>query len=428
MKLAVKNACTDPYHGVGEECNGKYASCECTPCGAEYAHTSIPEGYVQDDEACLDCDGVTKYKIKPNPCDGFMDCGSMGGEAGAETCLSGDVLKYDNCKPCPNLGSLTSCPTGAVCSYEECSGLWYVTDCLSGYQLDSNTKTCVCNGIDWCTLSSNCSALGYKQQSCNGEAIKCPFNSDYIFCRNKCFEDFQHSCTEAHETGGRGTTCGGKYAECLCESGYRWNNGQCEEDITDCRVGSILYSDKTCSFSGYEAIVGTKTPIGVVVYSDGNGHGQAFALAKQRNLAWGGKGSDVPNLDNLLSPHKASKDFASCENTEKIIAAGDASTYPAAWKAHEYSTEGTSTGDWCLPAAGLIVSYLDNEDVIVANLKKIGKTASLATNYDIWSSSPASSTLAWGSAYIPSSSLVTHKEMYRHLKSYTKDVLPVLEF
>ena len=140
--------CNEPYVGVGEECNGKYASCECTPCGAEYAHTSIPEGYVQDGESCLDCDGQNKYKVKINPCDGFMDCGSMGGEAGAETCLSGDVIsgeagaetclsgdviKYDNCKPCPNLGSLTSCPSGAVCSYEECSGLWYVTGCAANY-------------------------------------------------------------------------------------------------------------------------------------------------------------------------------------------------------------------------------------------------------------------------------------------------------
>ena len=124
--------CDEPYVGVGEACGGKYASCTCTPCGAGYDNTIIPEGYVQDGEACLDCDGATKYKVKVNPCDGFMDCGSMGGAAGAETCLSGDTIKYDNCKPCPNLGTLTSCPSCSVCSYEECSGLWYVTGCQNG--------------------------------------------------------------------------------------------------------------------------------------------------------------------------------------------------------------------------------------------------------------------------------------------------------
>ena len=125
--------CEEPYVGVGEPCDGKYASCTCTPCGAGYDNTTIPEGYVQDGEACLDCDGKNKYKIKPNPCDGFMDCGSMGGEAGAETCLSGTITKYDNCKACPNLGTYTSCPSGSVCEYEDCSGLWYATGCKSGY-------------------------------------------------------------------------------------------------------------------------------------------------------------------------------------------------------------------------------------------------------------------------------------------------------
>ena len=123
--------CEKPYYGVGEACDGKYASCECTPCGSGYDNTTIPEGYVQDGEACLDCDGKTKYKIKPNPCDGYMDCGSMGGEAGAKTCLSGTTTMYDNCKACPNLGEYTTCPSCTICQYEECSGLWYATGCAT---------------------------------------------------------------------------------------------------------------------------------------------------------------------------------------------------------------------------------------------------------------------------------------------------------
>ncbi len=123
--------CEDPYFGVGEACDGKYASCECTPCGSGYDNTTIPDGYVQDGEACLDCDGKTKYKIKPNSCDGYMDCGAMGGEAGAKTCLSGTTTMYDNCKACPNLGEYTTCPSCTICQYEECSGLWYATGCAT---------------------------------------------------------------------------------------------------------------------------------------------------------------------------------------------------------------------------------------------------------------------------------------------------------
>ena len=123
--------CEKPYYGVGEACDGKYASCECTPCGSGYDNTTIPDGYVQDGESCTGCDGQEHYKIKPNPCDGYMDCGSMGGEAGAKTCLSGTTTMYDNCKACPNLGEYTSCPSCTICQYEECSGLWYATGCAT---------------------------------------------------------------------------------------------------------------------------------------------------------------------------------------------------------------------------------------------------------------------------------------------------------
>ena len=160
--------CELPYYGVGEACDGKYASCEkdteracqelnpgyvdecgtgqqlsddrcsydntygtcCNTC-AGYDNTTIPEGYVQDGEACTGCDGQEHYKIKPNPCDGFMDCGSMGGEAGAKICLSGTTTMYDNCKACPNLGEYTTCPSCTICQYEECSGLWYATGCAT---------------------------------------------------------------------------------------------------------------------------------------------------------------------------------------------------------------------------------------------------------------------------------------------------------
>ena len=160
--------CEVPYYGVGEACDGKYASCEkdteracqelnpgyvdecgtgqqlsddrcsydssygtcCNAC-AGYDNTTIPDGYVQDGESCTGCDGQEHYKIKPNPCDGFMDCGSMGGEAGASTCLSGTTTMYDNCKACPNLGEYTTCPSCTICQYEECSGLWYATGCAT---------------------------------------------------------------------------------------------------------------------------------------------------------------------------------------------------------------------------------------------------------------------------------------------------------
>ena len=162
--------CEKPYYGVGEACGGKYASCECTPCGSGYDNTTIPEGYVQDGESCLGCDGQEHYKVKPNPCDGFMDCGSMGGEAGAKTCLSGTTTMYDNCKACPNLGEYTTCPSCTICQYEECSGLWYATGCTTNCTNYCNPPT------------TDCQALGYKRDTCSGRSLKCPYDSAYVLC------------------------------------------------------------------------------------------------------------------------------------------------------------------------------------------------------------------------------------------------------
>ena len=118
---------------MGQVCgDGLYASCECDYCtDYPYEKDDIPEGYVADGAACNSCNGP-RYKVKPNPCDGYLDCGSLGGEAGAKACLSGTVVKYSECKLCPNLGTYTTCPACSVCTYEQCSSKFYVTGCKTG--------------------------------------------------------------------------------------------------------------------------------------------------------------------------------------------------------------------------------------------------------------------------------------------------------
>ena len=515
--------CTPPYYGVGTACGNKYASCEkdterackeenpdyitscpsgqqfssdrcsydssygicCNTCaGYPYTADTIPEGYVQDGESCTGCDGQEHYKIKPNPCDGFMDCGSAGPASGANFCLSGTTTMYDNCKPCPNLGTLTSCPSPYTCTYEECSNRYYKTGCQSGYDWNEKTKTCTsqcpsnyrytCDGPHEIGSGSSCNdkyrnctcERGYTwsggkcinkdyQQDCDGlyeVGVGSPVDGKYksCSCSEPCYEwtssggcenDYIYDCSGFHITGGSGSSCGGKYQSCSCESGYEWTNGRCDNqcrsyeiwdgsqcicpsifkytcnrpneswctitssnetyegsctpykeayekygivscqskypscecdygyewdseqgciEITDCRIGSILYSDKTCTMNWKS----TKTPIGVVVYSSSLGHGQALAWDAPKGgdwKVWGGWGIDIPNLPNMSNSRN---DFNSCENTAAIMAAGDSSTYPAAWAAHNYSSTGTSVGDWCLPASGIIGSIRDNIDVI----------------------------------------------------------------
>ena len=447
-------ACEPPYYGVGTACGNKYASCEkdterackelnpnytntcgegqqlssdrcsydssygtcCNTCaGYPYTADTIPEGYVQDGEACTDCDGQEHFKVKPNPCDGFMDCGSMGPEAGANSCLSGTTTKYDNCKPCPNLGTLTSCPAPFTCTYEECSNRYYKSGCQSDYDWNASSQTCTCdssykyactgtdqkgsgqacdgkyksctcsNGKTWngkecvCDSSYKYTCNGTNESpsgtSCGGKYQSCECSGAYVWDDNACvcWDAYKYSCTGSNEAGGVGKSCNNKYMLCNCQNGYVWGRkdgacvnspvwGECSGYAKNCTGFDYLYSDGTCyPFRGYaeSLVIPGKTPIAEVIATDGNcGYAVALTNAGTHQWAISNSSPDIPEL--IRSDTDAKKDYNSCLNTQKILAAGDKNTYPAAWAAHEYKTEGTNAGDWCLPAAGLISSIYFN--------------------------------------------------------------------
>ena len=416
--------CEPPYYGVGQACGDKYASCEedterackeldseftdtcqtgwkvdpnntceydstfgkcCNLCEG-YDYTTIPEGYIADGDACVDCDGVSKYKIKINPCDGFQDCGVMGGDTGAKTCMSGSQIKYDNCKPCPNLGTLSSCPSPFTCTYEECSNRYYKSGCKSGYTWNASNKTCT----PQCASSYQYTCTGFgespTEDSCGGKYQYCycqyPYEWSSGIC--SCSYAYEYSCTGTGYAGGSGSSCDGKYLNCNCSSGYFWEGRSCEENnacMKGSELGYILNSDMTVTSTTQSG----KTPIGVVVCSYADGGGQAMALNSIGVYEWGGYGTDIETLPNL-TPSKTNQDTMSCENTTKIISAGDKSTYPAAWAAYEYSTAGTQVGDWCLPAAGIFTSYYYNQDAINTGFSQVGGTQFTKNTY-AWSSS-----------------------------------------
>ena len=127
--------CTSPYKGAGQVCgDGLYPECCIDTCPADYKYTlgSIPDGYEAVGEPCVQCNGNSyqaKYIIKEKDCSGFLDCGNLGCDTGATTCKSGSVTKCSRCKPCPNLGTESTCPPCTVCTYEECSNLYVVSGC-----------------------------------------------------------------------------------------------------------------------------------------------------------------------------------------------------------------------------------------------------------------------------------------------------------
>ena len=177
-----------------------------------------------------------------------------------------------------------------------------------------------------CIATPSCTTLGYTEtSSCDG-GLKCPFGS-YWYCPSNS------------GSGGASSTC---------------------------KIGSILFSDKTC---GDEAQYG-KTPIGIVVYLGGSG-GQALALESiKRYQQWSNSETDIAGLTNYSNYSTIQTDFASCENSKIIMAAGDKNKYPAVWAAYEYSTEGTKAGDWCLPSAGILMLYSKNQESIIKGIER----------------------------------------------------------
>ena len=216
-----------------------------------------------------------------------------------------------------------------------------------------------------CIPTPSCSSLGYESSSSCEGGIKCPFGNAW-------------NCTVINKVN--------EITNKVTEIENKITTMEKEDALRNCAVGHIFYSDKTCSVS----LDSSKTPIGVVVYVDGQGHGQVMALKSIGKNQWGSTNVDIPTLTNFSSDESASYDLSSCANTQKIMTAGDKSTYPAAWAAHEYKTEGTEAGDWCLPAAGVFASYYNNQQLVNIGMTNAGGTQIGEYTY-IWSSSECGS-------------------------------------
>ena len=263
--------------------------------------------------------------------------------------------------------------------------------------LYTTTAFVLCGGIVQanaaCIATPSCTTLGYTSTtSCTG-GLKCPFGNYWNCTHINKITELTNKITELEKT-----------IETIKQ----------ESANSTCKIGSILFSDKTC---GDDVQYG-KTPIGIVVYLGGSG-GQALALNSIGSYAWGGEGTDISGLPNYTSDSTAATDLASCENSKIIMAAGDKSTYPAVWATNEYSTEGTSAGDWCLPASGIWTSYYNNKTTIDTVYEKVGETA--PSNY-AWSSTEHHRLYTW---YYYSN---YNRGLGSNSKSYGYEVRPVLEF
>ncbi len=247
-----------------------------------------------------------------------------------------------------------------------------------------------------CIQTPSCSSLGYtSSQSCNG-GIKCPFgnawNCTVVDLTNKITE-LEKQITEIINNGG----------------------GSSAPDYSNCRIGDILYSDKSCDPN----VVASKKPIGVVFE-----RADRLAIALDTAWkAWSEEYFDVPGLSNIASWDKVKVDWQGKKNTQIVLeyCKANGKSCPAFEYVNSYKTEGTKAGDWYLPAAGELNIIYQNKDVLDTALGKIGGTK-LSNDWH-WSSSEFSNTLVWRQLFDDGGPATHHSK-----SNYPSYVRPVLAF
>ena len=390
-------SCPAGQVGVGESCNGQYASCQCDPALLACSSKEVGQG---------------------------ASCGGR-----YESCVCKDMYLYNS----------SNCSYPRSVSGDSCGGQY--TDCVCPTGVDEGQYGCAeyypspCSSVCKVAYSDNCHirsddpniALGYGCMKY------------YDDCSSKCERAYTDMCRErtavisscpSNASCSYYSDCSSKISSWSCNSGYKQEGSSCVVASETCKIGSIYYTDGTClSAANHQT---NKTVLGIVVHTTDNGkHGQITtpwpidadgnkANSNPTIMAWGGYGTDISSLPNYTSSSSASTDYDSCGNTDKIVAAGDAGTYPAAWAARKYAPTSTTNGKWCLPAAGILRNIQKNQSAISTAVSKVGGASNLF-NHWVWSSSEYSRGSAW-SVYLNGSFLGDDN------KGGNNCVLPVLEF
>ena len=424
--------------GVGDSCNGKYASCSCSSglmwndgaCGENCPIGSI----LFNDFTCSDdvVSGKTPIGVVV-----YKD-GKGGGQAMALNSVNGGTrykwsTEYVDISGLTNYGSkLSASQDFASCENSEKIRAQGTSSTYPAVWAAYNYTTTGTKVGDWCLPAAGIFTSYYNNQN----IINTGFSraggtqfttSTYAWSSSEYSSVYAWTSYFLSSYGlydyGKGTSYEVRPVVGFCNDAenyvYDQATDSCVKDSV-CRLGSIFYSDKTCSMKLKDG----KTPIGVVVYKDGKGGGQALALKSIGNYVWSSEYVDISGLTNYSSASSASKDYDSCGNSKKIMEVDNESRYPAVWAAHEYKTAGTNEGDWCLPAAGIFTSYYNNQNVINTGFSRAGGTKFLASSpYTLaWSSSEYGNTIAWYSNFNLEYGLAGNYKRSRY------EVRPVIEF
>ena len=241
-----------------------------------------------------------------------------------------------------------------------------------------------------CTPAPDCASIGYTETSCEGDFVKCPFDTSKLFCI-PCDSSFKYDCTGENITGGTGSACGGKYVACECRERTIFSAGDCICDTSCKTIGNIVYADRTCS----SCADSNKTAVGVVVHSDNNS--SLITNLSAPSMRWSSDNIDVVSLSNWTSADLAKEDMDGAHNSQLIREAfsDDNETNNAAWYCYNLKVEGfeAEKGKWYLPSAGEIYKYFYTNYALINGAFVELAIASFANTY--WSSTEYDSKYAW---------------------------------
>ena len=403
------------------------------------------------------------------------DLGFSGRDAASSGYGQGDVCKDYPLSQCPANGTCSSCVTNF--------NRKKLTGCKSGYKISGNTcvpSTCAtlnsgyaasmpsnsvcikvsqygltcysnCRNISCGSYPVNCpaemtgdsyTANGITYQSCpDCPASASPSSTTVYSCTiRKCKIT---SCPSTQKLNSAGTACINKDDTCptnyykSCETGTQGDPKYTELGTAcyQCKpntppppaIGDILYSDMTTS----SEIISGKTPIGVVFNGEKRlavglhqfTHGHQFDYGTFSSQ-WIESTIDISQLSNKSQKTDALADWNGRDNTQKVVAYCNSAKLkcPAFDYVNSYTTEGTVTGDWYIPALGEINDMCGKISILNPRLQLVG--GDVIDMGGKWSSTEKDQYDAWapfvnedGSYYISA-----------HTKNWVRVTIPIINY
>ena len=318
-----------------------------------------------------------------------------------------------------------------LCSYSplygkccnECLDYPYKADEIpAGYHQGESCSSC--DGVRYQKELNDCAADGFIRCEKGGQTGTevCLSGSEkwYKECCSECsdYPYFENEIPEGYVKGDSCDSCDGmKYKTKVgaCAEGYNWENNACVVACKQtCDIGNILYSDSTCS----SCKVSGKTPIGVVSYAEGTKR-LAINLTTTSSMYWSLYCDDISGIPNYSSSPDTT-DFNGKSNTAAWVSYyGSSVTNYAPGYCYNFTTAGTSKGQWYLPAQGeLYTSVRTNKSAVNAGLSAAGGTSIR----DGWHWSSSETGYAW--VWVVHAHDGSVSNLYKSNNRYVRCVLP----